>query len=94
MIHFEGSLTMGDIIGNLYGRHGQVATVALGFLFTLCVVSAQVMALAYVYEFPTRFQESLDHWSGRAHCHYLRFYRRDESGHDYRYPSICGVGSL
>jgi Na+/proline symporter len=56
IIHFEGSLTMGDIMGTLYGRHGQVATGVLGFLFTICAVSAQIVALAYVYEFLLGFK--------------------------------------
>ncbi len=51
MVHFEGSLTMGDIMGVLCGKHGQVATGVLGFLSTICVVSGQILALAYVYEF-------------------------------------------
>ncbi len=51
MIHFEGSLTMGDIMGILYGKQGQVATGVLGFFSAICVVSAQILALAYVYEF-------------------------------------------
>lgn len=51
MIHFEGCLTMGDIMGTLYGKHGQVATGVLGFIFTICIVGAQILALAYVYEF-------------------------------------------
>ena len=51
MIHFEGCLTMGDIMENLYGKHGQVATGVLGFLFTICIVGGQIKALAYVYEF-------------------------------------------
>jgi Na+/proline symporter len=51
MIHFEGCLTMGDIMGTLYGKHGQVATGVLGCLFTTCIVGAQIQALTYVYEF-------------------------------------------
>ncbi len=51
MIHFEGCLTMGDIMGTLYGKHGQVATGVLGFFATICIVSGQIRALAYVYEF-------------------------------------------
>ena len=42
---------MGDIMGVLCGKHGQVATGVLGFLSTICVVSGQILALAYVYEF-------------------------------------------
>jgi SSS family solute:Na+ symporter len=42
---------MGDIMGTLYGKQGQIATGVVGLLFALCAVSAQVMALAYVYEF-------------------------------------------
>ena len=36
VMHFEGSLAMGDMMGKLYSRHGQVATGVLGFLFTIC----------------------------------------------------------
>ena len=60
MIHFEGCLTMGDVMGTLYGKQGQVATGVVGFLFTLCAVSAQIMALAYVYEFLLGFKS---HWA-------------------------------
>ena len=60
MIHFEGSLTMGDIMGKLYGKHGQVATGMLGFLATICIVSGQIRALAYVYEFLLGLK---NHWA-------------------------------
>ena len=60
MIHFEGCLTMGDVMGTLYGKQVQVATGVVGFLFTLCAVSAQIMALAYVYEFLLGFKS---HWA-------------------------------
>jgi Na+/proline symporter len=60
MLHFEGSLTMGDVMGTLYGKHGQVATGVLGFLTTTCIVSAQITALAYVYEFMLGIKS---HWA-------------------------------
>ena len=49
MNRFGGSLTMGDMMGALYGKYGQVATGILGFFYTICIVSAQILALGYVY---------------------------------------------
>ncbi len=51
MIRFEGSLTMGDVMATLYGKYGQVVTGVLGFFYTVCIVSAQVLSLSYVLEF-------------------------------------------
>lgn len=51
MIHFEGCLTMGDIMKIFYGKQGQIATGVMGFFAAICIVSGQIQALAYVYEY-------------------------------------------
>jgi len=50
LMYFEGCLTMGDIMGTLYGKYGQVMTGLLGAFYSVCIVSGQVLALGYVYE--------------------------------------------
>ena len=45
---FRGSLTMGDVMNDLYGKKAQVLTGLLGFMYALCIVSAQMLTLSGV----------------------------------------------
>ena len=56
MKHFSGSLTMGDIMCELYGKKGQLVTGIASVFYTVCIVSAQVLALSYVYKTLLHFE--------------------------------------
>ena len=48
MERFTRSITMGDIMVELYGQYGGVITGIMGAFFTVCIVGAQVVALGHI----------------------------------------------
>jgi len=48
MVHFKDCLTMGDVMGTLYGRPTQVIVGILNFMATICYAGAEVIMLGVV----------------------------------------------
>ena len=47
---FEGCITLGDVMGRLYGEQSRRVTAIIGFLFSIRIAAAQSLALGYVFE--------------------------------------------
>lgn len=50
MNHFSECVTLGEVIGKLYGKRARILTGLVGFLFSICFVGVQILALSYVFE--------------------------------------------
>ncbi|MCG8340482.1 MAG: hypothetical protein MI674_04410, partial [Cytophagales bacterium] len=50
MERFEGCITLGDVMGQLYGERSRTVTAIIGFLFSILIVASQSLALGYVFE--------------------------------------------
>ena len=48
MVHFPECMTMGDIMGELYGRPSQVIVGIFGFVITICASGAEIIMLGLV----------------------------------------------
>ncbi|MHB9147058.1 MAG: sodium:solute symporter family protein [Candidatus Amoebophilus sp.] len=50
MKHFNSCLTMGDVMGSLYGGYSQVLTGILGTLYSFCMIGMELFLLGIVFE--------------------------------------------
>ena len=50
IVYFKDCLTMGDLMGKFYGRHGKTVTGLLGLVYNATAVSIQIVFLRYVCE--------------------------------------------
>jgi Na+/proline symporter/signal transduction histidine kinase len=48
LTYFKDAITVGDVMGNLYGKYGSLITSALGVVYTIFLVGAQILAVGYV----------------------------------------------
>lgn len=61
---FEGSITMGEVMGRLYGTKASVITGIVGFLFCMLIVASQTLALGYVCESLLGVEKDIAIWIG------------------------------
>ena len=50
IVHFEGCLTIGDMVGQLYGERSRKVTAIVGTLYSIFVVATQSLALGIIFE--------------------------------------------
>jgi Na+/proline symporter len=50
IVHFEDCITIGDVMGKLYGGASKVITGVLGVLYSICMTSMQLLALTIIGE--------------------------------------------
>ena len=50
MLRFHRSLTLGDMMQELYGLHGGIITGIIGGIYTIILVGVQILALGYICE--------------------------------------------
>ena len=50
IVHFRGCITMGDVMGTLYGENSKIITGILGFFTTICIVGMELTVLGIVCE--------------------------------------------
>ncbi|MEL6413093.1 MAG: hypothetical protein AAFQ08_03135, partial [Bacteroidota bacterium] len=48
MERFEGCLTLGDVMGRLYGPTSKWVTGVVGFVYSIIIVASQMLALSFV----------------------------------------------
>ena len=61
---FEGSITMGEVMGRLYGAKASIITGMVGFLFCILIVASQTLALGYVCESLLGIEKDIAIWIG------------------------------
>jgi Na+/proline symporter len=50
IVYFEDCITIGDVMGRLYGKASKVITGVLGVLYSICMTSMQLLALTIISE--------------------------------------------
>jgi SSS family solute:Na+ symporter len=48
--HFKGCLTIGDVMGNLYGKYSQIITGVISTLYSLCMIGMELFMLGIISE--------------------------------------------
>ena len=64
MLYFEGCITIGEVVGKLYGARSKVVAAMIGFLFCMLIVGSQTLAIGYVCETLLGVKKNAAIWIG------------------------------